>query len=50
MSEVANQGIPVLWFPPGCWSDEAVSRGEELGLEIIHDLCPMGQLAALGSP
>jgi len=32
-------GVPVVWMPPGSWSEEAVSKAESLDLKVIHDIC-----------
>lgn len=31
-------GIETIWMPPGCWSDEAVKRCQELQLNFIYDV------------
>jgi len=46
---VAERGVPLLWLPPECWSDTAVARAHELRLTVIHDLCPIGQLALMNA-
>lgn len=48
VAQVAEQEIPVLWFPPNCGSDGAVAEAERLGLTVIHDICPIGQLLLMG--
>ena len=42
VEEAARSGIKHLWMQPGAQSDEAVRRGEELGLNIIAgDACAL---------
>ena len=35
LQEIAAKGIKRVWFNPGCESDDAVERAEELGLEAV---------------
>ncbi len=37
-------GIETVWMPPGCWSENAVKRCQELGLNCIYDECPVWML------
>jgi hypothetical protein len=48
VEKVAEQQIPVLWLPPNCGSATAVAEAERLGLTVIHDVCPIGQLLLMG--
>lgn len=41
---VKELGIELLWMPPGCWSEKAVQRCQHLGLDFVHDVCPIGTL------
>ncbi|MDZ7291862.1 MAG: CoA-binding protein [candidate division KSB1 bacterium] len=41
---VKEIGIEILWMPPGCWSDEAVRKCQQLNIEFVHDVCPIGTL------
>jgi len=42
-----QQGIKVVWMPPGAWSAQAVATCEQLGLEEVHDVCLVFSLRAL---
>ena len=35
LQEIAAKGIKRVWLNPGCESDDAVERAEELGLEAV---------------
>ncbi len=48
LAQVAERGIPVVWMPPNCGSAGAVAEAERLGLAVIHDVCPIGQLLQMG--
>jgi len=40
-------GIPVVWMPPGSWSDLALSRCRENHIQAIHDVCLVFALKSL---
>ena len=44
IDSVKALGIETVWMPPGCWSDVAVKRCQELGLNCIYDECPVWML------
>ncbi len=46
LEQVAEQEIPVGWLPPDRGSEATVAEAERLGLTVIHDICPIGQLGA----
>ena len=48
IEQVAEQRIPVVWLPPNCGSEAAVAKAERLGLGIVYDVCPIGELARMG--
>lgn len=35
----AELKIPIVWMPPGSWSDLALRKCRESGLESLHDVC-----------
>ncbi len=35
LTEIAAKGIKKVWLNPGCESDDAMDRAEELGLETV---------------
>ena len=35
LNEIAAKGIKKVWLNPGCESDDAIERAEELGLEAM---------------
>jgi predicted CoA-binding protein len=41
LEEAARLGIRTVWFQPGAESAEAISRAEELGLQVIYNACCM---------
>jgi hypothetical protein len=43
----AQLQIPVVWMPPGSWSDLALSRCHENGIRAIHDVCIVFALKSL---
>jgi len=44
IDSVKALGIEIVWMPPGCWSDEAVKKCQDLQLNCIYDECPVGIL------
>jgi predicted CoA-binding protein len=40
-------GVPIVWMPPGSWSEEAISKAESYGLKVIHDICIIYSLKSL---
>lgn len=42
-----QQGVKVVWMPPGAWSPQAVVACEQLGLEEVHDVCLVFSLRSL---
>jgi predicted CoA-binding protein len=44
LSHIAEQGIRTVWFPPGSCSEAVLERAQAFGLEIIHNVCPIGTL------
>lgn len=49
IESVAAQSIPIVWLPPGSWSEEAVAKAEAFGLEVLYDVCPIGTLKMMES-
>ncbi|MDH4196173.1 MAG: CoA-binding protein [Candidatus Aminicenantes bacterium] len=43
----AELKVPVVWMPPGSWSDLALSKCRENGLLAIHDVCLVFALRSL---
>ncbi|HEX9973930.1 MAG TPA: CoA-binding protein [bacterium] len=41
---VKELGIETIWMPPGCRSDAAVKKCQELKLDYLYDECPVGML------
>ncbi len=41
------QGAPLLWLPPECFTDAAVTRCTEAGVPVIYDICPVAAFATL---
>ena len=50
IATVKEMGIETVWMPPGCWSDEAVKKCQELQLNFIYDECPVGMLKLMAAP
>jgi predicted CoA-binding protein len=44
VEECARLGNPVVWMPPGCWSDAALDACHRHRLRSISDRCPVGEL------
>lgn len=44
VEKVKELEIPLLWMPPGCWSEEAIKKCESIGQAFIRDVCPVGML------
>jgi len=44
IATIKELGIKTIWMPPGCWSDEAVKKCQQLQLDFIYDVCPVGIL------
>ncbi|HDP98787.1 MAG TPA: CoA-binding protein, partial [bacterium] len=44
IDSVKSLGIETVWMPPGCWSDEAVKKCQQLELNFIYDECLVGIL------
>lgn len=44
IDSVKELGIETVWMPPNCWSENAVKRCQELGLNYIYDECPVWML------
>lgn len=41
---IKELGIETVWMPPGCWSETAVKKCQQLQLDFIYDECPVGIL------
>jgi len=39
-----DAGVELLWMPPGCWSEEALRKCQQLSIDFVHDVCPIGTL------
>ena len=39
--------IQMLWLPPGCWSDFAIDKCQQMDIPFIHDVCPVVTLLAM---
>ncbi|MCX7973591.1 MAG: CoA-binding protein [Candidatus Aminicenantes bacterium] len=39
IEECHELAIPVVWMPPGSWSEEAVHKARGYGLKVIYDRC-----------
>ncbi|MGQ9559723.1 MAG: CoA-binding protein [Candidatus Oleimicrobiaceae bacterium] len=44
LDEVKNRGIELVWAPPGSWSEAVQDKCQRLGLELLHDVCPVAVL------
>jgi len=49
IDSVKALGIETVWMPPGCWSDAAVKKCQELELNYLYDECPVGMLKLMKS-
>lgn len=41
---VKEIGVDTIWFPPNCFDENAVNKAEELKLDYISNVCPIGLL------
>jgi hypothetical protein len=41
---VKEIGVDTIWFPPNCFDENAVNKAEELKLDYISNVCPIGIL------
>jgi len=41
------RGIPLIWMPPGCWTEHAVELCRAAGIAEIHDVCPVFAIGML---
>lgn len=39
VEECHQLAIPVIWMPPGSWSEEAVAKARGFGLKVVYDRC-----------
>jgi len=44
---VSEQSIPIVWLPPGSWSEEAIAKARAAGLEVLFNVCPIGTLGKM---
>jgi len=49
LEALKEAGIELLWMPPGCCSDAAVQKSEQLGFAFVHDVCPIGTLLRMAA-
>jgi hypothetical protein len=47
VEDCVRLGIPIVWMPPGSWSETAVKTCEENGIVGIHDVCLVFALKSL---
>ena len=31
-----------IWFPPECWNYELIDKAEEMKIQVLQDVCPIG--------
>jgi predicted CoA-binding protein len=48
LNQIAEQGIRTVWFPPGSWSEAALTKAQALGLEVLYNVCPIATLRKMG--
>lgn len=48
LQSITDAKIPIVWMPPNCGSETAIQKTKELGLNSVHDTCPIGSLLAMG--
>ena len=41
---VKEIGIETIWFPPNCFDESAIKKAEELQLNYVSNVCPIGIL------
>jgi len=46
---VKEIGVDTIWFPPNCFDESAVNKAEELKLDYISNVCPIGILRMIFS-
>ncbi|HMN48867.1 MAG TPA: CoA-binding protein [Ignavibacteriaceae bacterium] len=46
---VKEIGVDTIWFPPNCFDENAVNKAEELKLDYISNVCPIGILRMIFS-
>jgi hypothetical protein len=44
LDQIAAQGVTTVWLPPGSWSEAALTKAQVLGLELLHNVCPIGTM------
>jgi len=42
--DVKEIGVDTIWIPPNCFDENAVNKAEELKLDYISNVCPIGLL------
>ncbi|MBC7185936.1 MAG: CoA-binding protein [Calditrichaeota bacterium] len=47
LEQAAALGIEIVWIPPGSSSDEVLQKALQLGLTVLHGVCPVGTLRRL---
>jgi len=46
---VKEIGADTIWFPPNCFDENALKKAEELKLNYVNNVCPIGILRKLFS-
>jgi len=42
---VVNEiGVATIWFPPNCFDESAIEKAEQLKLNYVSNVCPIGLL------
>lgn len=39
---VKEIGVDKIWFPPNCFDDNSIKKAEELKLDYVSNVCPIG--------
>ncbi|MEO0184614.1 MAG: CoA-binding protein [candidate division WOR-3 bacterium] len=47
IDQVSNIKDIIFWMPPGSWSDEIIKKCNQLGIQYLHNVCPVGELKKL---
>lgn len=47
VSIVNEMGVDTIWFPPNCFDESAIKKAEELQLNYVSNVCPIGILRRL---
>ncbi|MFA3781580.1 CoA-binding protein [Melioribacteraceae bacterium 4301-Me] len=49
ISDVKEIGVDKIWFPPNCYDDNSIKKAEELKLDYVCNVCPIGILRRIFS-